>query len=49
MKVFIDCLFCEDKTETKQAEEIYFKREPDEIMVRCTNCGNLQMWNVKLR
>ena len=47
MNVYIDCTFCEDKTETKQAEEIYFKRGPNAIMVRCSNCGNLQMWSTK--
>jgi len=49
MNVFIDCLFCEDKTETKQAEELYFKREPNEIMVKCSCCGNMQMWGTKLK
>jgi len=45
MRAFIDCQFCEDKKETKQASEVYFKRSPDEIMVRCSECGKLQMWN----
>ncbi len=45
LNVFIDCQFCEDKTETKPASQVFFKREPNEILIRCSICNNLQYWS----
>jgi len=43
MIAFIDCQICKGK-ETKPASEIYFKKNPDEILVRCDECNTLQYW-----
>jgi hypothetical protein len=47
MKTFIDCQFCENKKESKEVSEFYFKRNPNEILVRCSQCNVLQYWDNK--
>lgn len=41
--IYIDCEFCQ-RHETETANEVYFKRSPNEVLVRCSRCNNLQVW-----